>query len=166
MPDIILTVRARLETLDHVGPAAEALLGAGILNLFDDGELVRVPPAAAAAVICDTAQGGYAKAGFYAAGFDVPGATEPAPAPALGDIVTLTVKPALPDTLTYYPIGAGESGMIAAKTLCGAFVTQPTDGQPYDGDPGTSMQVSCYRSDLQRALKGFHEALFVASLNT
>jgi hypothetical protein len=161
-PQTILTVHPRLETLDHMGPVATALLGAGILNLFEDGGLVRSP----AAVTCDKDQGGYAKKAFNDAGFDVPTPTEPAPAPPPSGIVTLTVKPLLSDT--DYPLGAAESGMLAAKALCGAYVTQPigSNGDPFDGDPGTSMQVNCYKSDLQRALKGFHEALFIASLNT
>jgi hypothetical protein len=71
------------------------------------------------------------------------------------------------DDPKYYPIGVAESGTLAAKALCGAYVTQPigAGGDPYDGDPGTTMQVSCYKSDLQRTLRGFHEALFRASLN-
>jgi hypothetical protein len=161
---IILTVRSRLETLDHVAPAAEALYGAGILKLFDDGELVRVPPALAAEVTCGKSQGGYAKLGFYSAGFDVQTSTEPAPAPAPSNVVTVTVKPSLADTIKNYPIGAAESGMIAAKALCGAHVTQPigANSDPCEGDPATSMQVSCYGSDVARVQSAFRAAFFTA----
>ena len=159
---MILTVRPRLATLDHVGDAVAALLGAGILQVFPDGEPVHIPPVEAVEVTCDTAQGGYAKAGFYAAGFEIPTATGPAAAPPSNNPTTLTVTPALPDTSENYPLGAAESGTTAAKTLCGAYVTQPigANGDPYIGDPGTSMQVSCNQADVPRVRSAFGAAKF------
>ncbi len=138
---MILTVRPGRQTLDHVGDAVAALIGAGILQVFPDGEPVHIPPLQGAEVTCDTAQGGYAKAGLYAAGFEIPTATEPATAPAQNNPVTLTVTLALPDTFANYPLGASNSGTTAAQALCGAYVTIPigANGDPYVGDPGTSM---------------------------
>jgi len=175
--DIIVTVAPRQARLDHLLPAALALIGADILKFFiahDQRKLpVRITPGGTRGeVTCDKAQGGYAKAGIYAAGFDIPTSTEPAPAPGKKDIVTLTVVPALEDGIDdkHYPgIGAAEFGMTAAKALCGAFVTQtigPND-DPYIGDdPGTSMQVCCNKVDIPRVIGGFAYALFKATLDS
>ena len=172
--DMIIKVEPRQAILDHLLPAALALIGAGILKFFiDDGKEVpvRITPAGTAGqVTCDTTQGGYAKAGLYAAGFDIPTATGPAPAPGKIDVVTLTVVPALPDGIDdqHYPgIGAAEFGMTAAKALCGAFVTQTIgpNNDPYIGDPGTSMQVCCNRVDVPRVIGGFAYTRFTATLD-
>lgn len=170
---MILRVVKRQVPLDHLLSAALALIGAGVLKLFDDGEPVRLPPVPdSGQVTCDTAQGGYAKAGLYAAGFDVPTATEPAPDPGtIQPVVTLTVIPAFPDDLDpkHYPdIGAFEWGMTAAKALCGAYVTRPigANDDPYTGDPGTSMQVCCNKADLTRAIIGFKVARFTATVKS
>ncbi len=168
---MLIRVVKKQVPLDHLLPAALALIGAGILKLFDDGEPIRLPPVPdSGQVTCDTAQGGYAKAGLYAAGFDVPTATEPAPDPGtINPVVTLTVIPSLPDGIDndHYPaIGAEEWGMTAAKTLCGAFVTRtigPND-DPYTGDPGTSMQVCCNKADVPRVIGGFKVARFTATV--
>jgi hypothetical protein len=161
---MILQVRARQETLDHVGDAVAALIGCGILKVFPDGEPVHVPPAQAAEVTCDDNLAGYAKAGFYAAGFEVPTPTGPAPAPPQNNLITLTVTPAKPDTPENYPLGAQESGTLAAKALNGAYVTQPVgpNADAYIGDPGTSMQVCCNQADVPRVQGGFGAAKFVA----
>ena len=170
--DMIISVVPKKQQLDHLLPAALALIGAGILKFFIDPDGKKLPVRAGGSrgqVTCDIAQGGYAKAGLIFAGFDVPTATEPAPAPGKKDVVTLTVVPALPDGIDndHYPaIGAAEFGMTAAKTLCGAFVTQtigPND-DPYLGDdPGTSMQVCCNKVDVPRVVAGFTYARFTAT---
>jgi len=172
--DMIIKVEPKQAILDHLLPAALALIGAGILKFFDDAKKVpvRITPAGSAGeVTCDTAQGGYAKAGLNAAGFDIPTATEPAPAPGKIDVVTLTVIPALPDGIDndHYPaIGAAEFGMSAAKALCGASVTQTigANDDPYIGDdPGTSMQVCCNKVDVPRVIGGFAFTRFNATLD-
>jgi hypothetical protein len=161
---MILSVRPGFLPLDHAGDAVAALFGTALLNYFDDCEPVHYPPIKAIEVTCDTSQGPYAKAGFVAAGFRVPTATGPAHAPATKNPVTLTVTPSLPDTFKNYPLGASESGMIAAKTLRGAFVTLAigSNDDPYDGDPGTSMQVRCNQADIDRVKGGFGAAKFTA----
>ena len=170
--DMIIKVEPRQAILDHLLPAALALIGAGVLKLFPDKVPVRMTPAGTAGqVTCDTAQGGYAKAGLFAAGFDIPTATEPAPAPGKKDVVTLSVVPALPDGIDndHYPaIGAAEFGMTAAKALCGAFVTQTigANDDPFTGDSGTKMQVCCNKADVPRVIGGFQVARFTAKLDS
>jgi hypothetical protein len=163
--DKVIQVRAHLEPLNHVKDALSALLGAGVAKMFDDGEPFHIPPAQAIEVNCDVDKAGYAKAGFYAAGFEVPTATGPAVAPAEDNPMILTVTPSLPDTFKNYPLGPEESGTLAAKALRGAFVTLPIgpNGDPYLGDnPGTSMQVRCNSADVQRVTRGFAAANFIA----
>jgi hypothetical protein len=168
--DMIITVARRQQKLDHLLAAALALIGAGVLNLFDDKEPVRTPGGTRGQVTCNVSRGGYAKAGLYAAGFNIPTATEPAPGPGKNDVVTLTVVPALPDGIDndHYPaIGAAEFGMTAAKALYGAYVTQtigPNDDL-YLGDPATSMQVCCNKVDVPRVIGGFQVARFKATLD-
>jgi hypothetical protein len=170
--DMIIKVEPRQAILDHLLPAALALIGAGVLKLFPGDVPARMTPAGTAGeVTCDTAQGGYAKAGLFAAGFDIPTATEPAPAPGKKDVVTLTVVPALPDGIDndHYPaIGAAEFGMTAANALCGAFVTQTigANDDPFTGDSGISMQVCCNKADVPRVIGGFQAARFTATLDS
>src|SRR5208282_1627590 len=161
---MILQVRQHLEPLNHVGDAVAALIGSGVLKVFPDKEPIHYPPARAIEVNCDDDQGGYAKAGFYAAGFEVPTATGAAHAQPVKDPVTLTATPTLKDTFKNYPLGPQESGMLAAKALCGAYVTQPIgpNGDSYIGDPGTSMQVSCNQADVPRVKRGLRAAKFKA----
>jgi hypothetical protein len=169
--DMVIKVEPKGEQLDHLLPAALALIGAGVLKLFPGEVPVRITPAGTAGqVTCETAQGGYAKAGLYSAGFDVPTATGPAPAPPKDNVLTfLNVVPALPDGIDndHYPaIGAAEFGMAAAKALCGAFVTQTigANDDPYTGDPGTSMQVCCNEADVPRVISGFQVVRFRATV--
>jgi hypothetical protein len=160
----ILTIKTRLELLDHVDPVAAALFGAGILQKFKNGEVVRLPPTAdAVEVTCDETQAGYAKEGFVAAGFEVPTAAGPAPRPAEDNPITLTVTPALPDTDPNYPLGAEATGRLAAKALYGACVTQPIppNNDAYLGDPATSMQVRCNQADVAATTRGFGAAKFI-----
>jgi len=159
----ILTIKPRIELLDHVAPAATALFGAGILKQFSSGEVVQIPPTAdAVEVTCDVDQSGYAKEGFLQAGFEVPTSADPAPRPALDNPVILTVTPGLPDTDANYPLGAEATGRLAAKALYGACVTQPIppNGDAYLGDPGTSMQVNCNQSNVATATRGFGAVKF------
>ena len=169
--DMIIKVEPKGEQLDHLLPAALALIGAGVLKLFPDDVPVRMTPAGTAGqVTCDTAQGGYAKAGLFAAGFDIPTATEPAPAPPKDNVLTLlNVVPALPDGIDndHYPaIGAAEFGMTAANALCGAFITQTigANDDPFTGDPGAKMQVCCNKADVPRVIGGFQAARFTATV--
>ena len=163
--DKVIQVRARQEPLTHVKDALAALIGAGVAKVFDDGEPMHIPPAPAIEVNCDVDKAGYAKAGFYAAGFEVPTPTGSANGPAEDNPVILAVARSLPDTFENYPLGAEESGTLAAKALCGAFVTLPIgpNGDPYIGDnPGTSMQVRCNSADVPRVKRGFGAAKFTA----
>ena len=168
---MIITVVPKTQQLDHLLPAALALIGAGVLKFFDDEKKVPVRNAGTRGLVtCDVPQGGYAKAGLYLAGFDIPTATGPAHDPGRNDVVTLTVIPALPDGIDndHYPsIGAAEFGLSAANALCGAFVTRtigPND-DPYIGDPGTSMQVCCNKVDVPRVITGFAYSRFTATLD-
>ena len=159
----ILTIKPHLELLDHVGPPATALFGAGILQQFDDGEVVRIPATPdAVEVTCDVARSGYAKEGFLVAGFEVPTAAGSAPRPPENNPVTLTVTPALPDTDKNYPVGAEATGRLAAKALYGSCVTQPIppNDDAYLGDPGTSMQVRCNQADVTAVARGFGAVKF------
>jgi hypothetical protein len=169
---VIISVRQRVEPLTNVGAALAALLGAGVAKVFGSPEKeknvdpYRIPPARAIEVNCDDEKAGYAKAGFYAAGFEVPTATGAAPEPEGNDLVVLTVTPAKLDNLQNYPLGREQWGIIAAKALQGAFVTRPIgqNGDAYIGDePGKSMQVSCYRADVPRVKGGFFAANFNAA---
>ena len=160
---MILTVKPRLETLAHSGDAAVALFGAGILQKFADGTVLRIPATSdAVEVTCDVAQGPYAKAGFVAAGFEVPTPTDPATRPVKNNPLTITVTPALPDEDQNYPLGAEATGLVAAKALFGACVTQPIppNDDPYADDPGTSMQVRCDQTDVALATRGFFAVKF------
>ena len=169
--DMIISVVPKKQQLDHLLPAALALIGAGILKFFIDPDGKKLPVRAGGSrgqVTCDIPQGGYAKAGLVFAGFEIPTATEPAQDPGKNDVVTLTVIPALKDGIDndHYPaIGAAEFGLTAANALCGAFVTRtigPND-EPYIGDPGTSMRVCCNKVDVPRVVTGFTYARFTAT---
>jgi len=167
---MIIQVRSHQEPLGHVGAALAALLGAAVAKVFVGNDAYknvdpyRIPPANAIEVNCDDNKAGYAKRGFETAGFQVPTASGVAHDPGPNDPVTLTVTPSKEDTIKNYPLGIQEWGMIAAKALFGAFVTQPIgpNADPYVGDPGTSMQVSCNRADIQRVQGGFGAANFNA----
>jgi hypothetical protein len=168
---MIIQVRDRVELVRNVANALAALIGSGVAATFKNPEdpnnpdPFRLPPALAIEVICDDAKAGYAKAGFYAAGFEVPTATGAAPDPGANDPVTLTVTPSKEDSLKDYPIGIGPGAIMAAKALCGAFVTRPigANGDPFIGDdPDTSIQVSCNRADIPRVQGGFYAAHFNA----
>jgi len=170
--DMIISVVPKKQQLDHLLPAALALIGAGILKFFIDPDGKKLPVRAGGGrgqFTCYIPHGGYAKAGLIFAGFEIPTATGPTHDPGKNDVVTLTVIPALPDGIDndHYPaIGAAEFGMTAAKALCGAFVTRtigPND-DPYIGnDPGTKMQVCCNRVDVQRVIDGFAYSRFTAT---
>ena len=169
---MIILVRQGLEQLTNVTDALAALIGCGVVSTFgnpDDPkhpDPFRIPPTKAIQVICDDDKAGYAKAGFHAAGFEVPTATGPANDPGDIDPVTLTVTPAKEDSLKDYPIGIGPGAIMAAKALCGAFVTRPIGpgGYPYIGDdPETSIQVSCNKADIPRVKGGFFAAHFNAA---
>lgn len=94
---MILQVRQRIEPLSNVADALAALIGSGVVNTFEDPvnpnnhDPFRIPPALAIEIICDDDKAGNAKAGFYAAGFEVPTGTGAARDPGTVDPVTLTV---------------------------------------------------------------------------
>ncbi len=177
---MIILVRQRVEPLTSVSAALAALLGAGVAKTFampgapgvqdssrpNYPDPFRIPPAQAIQVDCDDDKAGYAKAGFYAAGFEVPTATGAAHDPGANDAVTLAVTHANPDNLQDYPLGIGQCAILAAKALCGAYVTRPIapNDDPYIGDdPDTSIQVSCNSADVQRVKGGFAAAHFNAA---
>ena len=170
---MIILVRQGLEQLTNVADALAALIGCGVVSTFDNPDdpthpdPFRIPPTKAIQVICDDDKTGYAKLGFYAAGFDVRTGTGAAHDPGDIDPVTLTVTASNPekkDDLNFYPIGIGDGAVMAAKALCGAFVTRPIGGYPYIGDnPDASIQVSCNSADVPRVKHGFGAAHFNAA---
>ena len=169
---MIIQVRQRVEPLSNVGAALAALLGAGVAKVFpsphEDKNVdpYRIPPAPAIEVNCDDDKAGLAKAGFYAAGFEVPTPTGPAQDPGTHDPVILTVTPAKEDNLQNYPIGVEQWGILAAKALRGAQVTLGigANDDPYVGDdPARLMQVRCNRANITRVKAGFELANFNAS---
>jgi hypothetical protein len=161
---MILLVRQGLEQLTDVTDALLALLGSGVLSTFD-GDPFGIPPTKAIEVVCDDDKAGYAKAGFQAAGFEVPTFTGAAHDPGDSDPVILTVTPTKEDVVKFYPIGIGPGAIMAAKALCGAYVTRPIgdNSDSYSGnDPETSIQVRCNRADIPRVKGGFAVAYFNA----
>ena len=171
---MIILVKQRQEPLGNVAEALAALIGSGVVSTFknpDDPEgkdpfALRIPATTQGIeVICDDNKAGYAKAGFFAAGFQVPTGTGGAHDPGDIDPVTLTVTPSMEDSLKNYPIGIGQGAIMAAKALCGAYVTRPigSNGDSYIGDnPETSIQVSCNSADVPRVKRGFGAAHFTA----
>lgn len=174
---MIILVKQKQEPLANVTEALAALIGSGVVSTFKNPDDptgkdpfgLRIPATTQdVEVICDDNKAGYAKAGFYAAGFDVPTGTGAAPDPGENDPVTLTVTASNPekkDDLEFYPIGIGEGAVMAAKALCGAFVTRPIgpNRDSYIGDnPYTSIQVSCNSADVLRVKRGFGAAHFTA----
>src|SRR6266478_1445521 len=147
---MIILVEQHLEPLTNVAEALAALIGSGVVSTFNNPDdptgkdpfALRVPATTRGIeVICDDNKAGYAKAGFHAAGFEVPTGTGAAHDPGDIDPVTLTVTPAKEDSLQDYPIGIGPGGIMAAKALCAAYVTRPigSNGDSYIGDdPETS----------------------------
>ena len=163
---MILTVKPRLETLAHSGDAAVALFGAGILQKFADGTVLRIPATSdAVEVTCDVAHGAYAKEGFVAAGFEVPTPAGSVNPPVTNNPMTLTVTPALPDDGNNYPLGVEATGRVAAKALFGAGVTRPIppNNDAYLGDPGTSMQVRCDQTGVAVVTRGFLAVKFTVA---
>ena len=170
---MIVLVKQRLEPLTNVAEALAALIGSGVVRTFKDPDdpthpdPFRVPATTRGIeVICDDDKAGYAKAGFYAAGFEVPTATGAAHNPGDIDPVTITLTRAKEDSLQDYPIGIGPGAIMAAKALCGAYVTRPigSNGDSYIGDdPETSIQVSCNKADIPRVKGGFFAAHFKAA---
>jgi hypothetical protein len=171
---MLILVQRRVEPLTSVLDALAALIGSKVANSFidpNDRDNPNPDPfrfsatTEALQVNCDSNKAGYAKAGFYAAGFDVSTATGAAHDPGDIDPVIVTVTPALGDDVKYYPIGIGPGAIMVAKALRGAYVTRtigPND-DPYIGDnPEQSIQVRCNRADLQRVKDGFVKALFNA----
>jgi hypothetical protein len=170
---MIIVVRQRIEPLTSVADALAALIGSGVVSTFENPDDPKnrdpfiIPPTKAIEVVCDDNKAGYAKAGFYAAGFEVRTGTGAAHDPGEKDPVTLTVTPSKEDSLKDYPIGIGQGAIMAAKALCGAFVTRPIgqNQDPYIGDdPETSIQVSCNQADVTRVQGGFFAAHFKAAL--
>jgi hypothetical protein len=168
---MILIVREHLEPLANVADALAALIGSGVVGTFeipedpDNKDAFRIPPTKAIQIICDNDKAGCAKAGFYAAGFEVTTATGAAHDPGDIDPVTITLTPAKDDSLQDYPIGIGPGAIMAAKALCGAFVTRPIgpNGDSYIGDnPERSIQVRCNRANILLVQRGFFAAHFKA----
>ena len=164
---MVIIVKQRIEPLTSVAPPLAALIGSGVVGTFtnpDDPNNLdpfSIPPTKAIEVVCDDDKAGYAKAGFYAAGFTVQTATGATHDPGTNDPVTLTVTPSKEYSLKDYPMGIGQCAIIAAKALCGAFVTRPigSNGDSYIGDdPDKSIQVSCNRADIPRVKGGFYAA--------
>lgn len=161
---MILTISAGKETdLTLAGIAAAAICGAGVTQPFPPevpgGQPLPARPAPVGGggieVQCDAPNGPFAKAAFEAAGFTVRTPAGAPTRPVKNSPTTLNVSPVLPDAK--YPNGASDTGRIAAIALCAACVTQPSpsSGNPFDGDPATSMQVTCDSSDIARATAGF-----------
>ena len=128
---MVIIVKQRIEPLTSVAPPIAALVGSGVVGTFtnpddpNNPDPFSIPPTKAIEVVCDDKKAGYAKAGFYAAGFTVQTATGATHDPGTNDPVTLTVTPSKEDSLKDYPMGIGQCAVIAAKALCGAFVTRP-----------------------------------------
>ena len=161
---MVLLVRQGLEQLTNVTDALVVLLGSGVLSTFD-GDPFGIPPTKAIEVVRADANAAYAKAGFQAAGFEVPTFTGAAHDPGDSDPVTLTVTPTQKDDVKHYPIGIGPGAIMAAKALHGAFVTRSIgDDQAYIGDdPETSIQVRCNRANIEAVQAGFGLAFFHAA---
>lgn len=175
---MIILVAQRQEPLRNVAEALAALIGSGVVSTFNNPDDptgkdpfgMRIPATTQAIeVICDDDKTGYAKLGFYAAGFQVRTATGAAHDPGDIDPVTLSVTASNPekkDDLNFYPIGIGDGAVMAAKALCGAYVTRPIgpNGDSYIGDnPETSIKVSCNKADILRVKGGFIAAHFKAA---
>ena len=168
---MIILVEQRVEPVRNVQDALAVLIGSGVVSTFQDPDdpenthpdPFRVPVTTRAiSVICDDSKAGYAKAGFYEAGFQVPTATGAAHDPGESDPVTLTVTPAKEDDVKYYPVGIGPGAIMAAKALHGAFVTRSIgDDQAFIGDnPETSIQVRCNKANIPAVQNGFRLAFF------
>ena len=168
---MILIVKQRVELLSNVADALAVLIGCGLVGTFtipedpDNKDPFRIPPTQAIQVICDNDKAGYVKAGFYAAGFEVPTAAGAAHDPGDDDPVTLTVTPSKEDSLKDYPIGIGNGAIVAAKALRGAYVTRTigSNDDPFEGNqPEKSIRVRCNRVDVERVRSGFYAAHFNA----
>jgi hypothetical protein len=158
--EMILTVRGRKENINKVGAAIGPLASAGFLVPFSDGEYFHLPTVRGAVeVLCEIAQGPYAKAGFIMAAFEVTTATSPVHYPDDLKPVPLKVTRALDDTQDNYEFGADTAGRIAALALCGAGVTQLNENNDaYSGDPGNEMRVVSDKTYFDAVRRGFWAA--------
>lgn len=150
--------------LSIAGIAATAIYGAGLTQGFPSEDpanpetLVPYRETGVAGggiqVQCTVDNGPFVRAAFVAVGFQTIEPVEPLHPKPPSNVRPHTVTPAAPDN--QYPSGAEATGRISATALCGACVTQPNaNDDPYDGDPASSMQVSCCDTDIQNAAKGF-----------
>jgi hypothetical protein len=164
---ILTVIHDQQSDLSIAAIAATAIYGAGLTQGFPDpvhpGKLVAYQETGAAGggiqVQCAVADGPFVRAGFVAVKFQTIEPVEPLPPNRPTNVKSHIVTPAVPDN--QYPSGAEATGRVAATALCGAWVTQPSpNGDPYDGDPASSMQVSCCDTDQVRAAQGFGAVAF------